>query len=140
MKATSEPAPEPRSEPPRGWLRRRLRRLRIVVRTMLVLVLLAGLGLGWIAEKIRRANLQRAAAQAVVGLKGSVEYGNKFRLEAWGFKQMLGPPPRHAWLRAWLGDDLFDTVTRVTFYYQEAVTDADMALLDAFPELEEFYV
>jgi Leucine Rich repeat len=115
------------------------RRLRFSVRTLLVLVLILGAALGWVADKLRRARRQHEASVAVVSRHGTVDYGKAFRLESWG-KLPLGPPPRHVWLREHLGDDLFETVTHVAFFRQPEVTDLDMAVLDAFPDLEEFHV
>jgi hypothetical protein len=127
-------AATPSPKPPR------LRWLRFGLRTLFVLVLAIGVGLGWFAAKLRRARLQRNAAIAVVSLNGTVDYGKNFRLESWG-RLPLGPPPTsHAWLRKRFGDDLFDSVTGVVFFRQAGVTDADMALLDAFPDLEGLHI
>jgi hypothetical protein len=98
-----------------------------------------GGGLGWVAAKLRLARRQHDAAIAVVSRHGTVDYGEHFRLESWGRLQMK-PPADHAWLRMRFGDDLFDTVTKVAFFRRPAVTDADMALLDAFPDLEDLHV
>ncbi len=116
------------------------RKLRFSVRTLLVGVLIIGAALGWVASKLSRARRQHAAAIAVVALHGTVDYGKNFRLHSQGGRLWLGPPPRHGWLRKLFGDDLFDSVTRMAFFRQEAVTDTDMAVLDAFPDLEDFHL
>jgi Leucine Rich repeat len=115
------------------------RRLSFRLRTLLVAVLLIAVGLGWVAAKFRRARIQHDAAIAVVLRHGTVDYGPHFRLESWG-RLPLQPRVDHAWLRKRFGDDLFDTVTKVAFFRQPDVTDADMALLDAFPDLDDLHV
>jgi hypothetical protein len=109
------------------------------VRGLLVLGLILGAALGWVADKLRRARRQHEASVAVLSRHGTIDYGESFRLESWG-RLPLGAPPRHGWLREWVGDDLFDTVTRVTFFGQEGVGDADLALLEDFPDMEELHV
>ncbi len=115
-------------------------RFRFRLRTLIVLVLIVGGMMGWIAYKFRQARRQHDAAVAVVSRYGTVDYGRHFRLDAWTGRLQMSPPPNHVWLRKWLGDDMFDTVTVVSFFRQKGVTDADMALLDAFPDLEDFHV
>ena len=129
---TTPPAPARR-----GW---KLRRVRFGLRSLMVLVLIFSAIFGWIGNLLSGAERQRAAAVAVVSRHGTVDYGKNFRLAILGYKQQLGPQPRHAWLRKQFGDDLFDNVTRVSFFRQEQINDADMALLDAFPELDQFDV
>ena len=94
---------------------RRRRKFRLSVRGLLVLGLILGSALGWAADKFRRARQQHEASVAVISRHGTIDYGENFRLECWG-KLPLGARPRHVWLREWVGDDLFDTVTNVTFF------------------------
>jgi hypothetical protein len=112
---------------------------RFSVRTMVVLVLVAGLGLSWVASKFRAARRQREAVEAIVKVRGEVDYGQQSRVVHWALGQRLrfGPPPRHAWLRDRLGDDLFESVTVARLTGQGPATDSDAAYLAALPDLEE---
>jgi hypothetical protein len=107
--------------------------------SLLVAVLVIGGGLGWVAAKFRRARRQHDAAVAAVALHGTVDYGEHFRLQSWGRLQMRSPAD-HTWLRKRFGDDLFETVTKLEFFRCPEVTNADMTLLDAFPDLEDLHV
>jgi Leucine Rich repeat len=115
------------------------RRLRFGLRSILVAVFVIACGLGWVAARFREARRQHHAALAVVALHGTVDYGRHFRLESWGRVQ-LQRPVNYTWLRKQFGDELFDRVTTVAFFRRLEVTDTDMALLDYFPDLEDFHV
>jgi hypothetical protein len=85
---------------PKSWLFR----LRPSLRMLLLLVLLQGGGLGWIAY---RARIQRDAVTTIRRAGGAVMYGQRSRpggqSEFW----------RPGWLVARLGVDYFDDVTSV---------------------------
>jgi hypothetical protein len=85
------------SQPRRRWLLYGLRAL-------VVLMLLACIVRGWIAVKLQPVKQERAAAEAITGLGGSV---------SWTHPDSQGETGWRAWLRTLLGDDFFahpDTV------------------------------
>jgi internalin A len=87
--------------------RPRRRGLRLSLGALIVLVLVVGAGMGWIAHEAR---VQREAVAAIRKAQGVVFYD--------GFKptrQNPTKPPSRVpkWLRKGLGDDTFDTVTFV---------------------------
>lgn len=108
MTTTPSTTPKPR----RRWL-------QVSLRTMLVLVLLISVPLGWLGMKMREAREQQAAAEAIRSFGGWVEYESEqepaddeypsvaFRLDA-RFERR-GP----AWLCGWLGDDFFVRIIAV---------------------------
>jgi hypothetical protein len=116
-----------------------LRRLRprFSVRMLLALVLVSGIGLGILAATVRKARRQRHAVVATKKLGWWVYYEGEYYQA--GFRPRNGPA-RHGWLRKWLGDDFFDTVTHVTLFSSSDHIDADMAHIEAFPELEQLCV
>ena len=63
---TTEPTTTPK--PRRRWL-------QFSLRTMLVLVLIFGAGLGWFAREVQKARAQREAAKAIEKLGGGVVWG-----------------------------------------------------------------
>jgi internalin A len=90
-------------------------RLRITLGGMMLLVLVTGGWLGWVA---RQARIQREAVAAIVKAGGNVVYGWDYRTEA------EAPGPK--WLREWIGVDYFDTVTGINAN-KPAVDDAVVA-------------
>jgi len=49
--------------------------LRFSLRTLIVLMLVLGAGLGWFAREVQKARAQREAATAIEKLGGSVDWG-----------------------------------------------------------------
>ena len=104
---------------PPTTLKSRRRWLQFSLRTLLVLVLLISVPLGWLGMKMREAREQQAAAEAIRSFGGWVEYESEeepvaddypsvaFRLDA-RFERR-GP----AWLCGWLGDDFFVRIIAV---------------------------
>ena len=76
---------------PRRWFQFRLR-------TLLVLMLLFGLVIGWLVVPIQRVRRQRAAAEAIKQLGGEVLWSSNAVPE-----ESLG----RVWLRKLLGNDFF---------------------------------
>lgn len=111
----------------------------MTLRALILVVAIFGGALGWFASTLRSARRQHDAVVVVLSHFGTVDYGQEIRL-APGTRLQMKPKPRHAWLRKRLGDDLFDSVTNVTFFRQQGVDDTTMAVLDAFPALEELHV
>jgi hypothetical protein len=126
---------------PRRWFQFRLR-------TLLVLMLVACIGMGWLGVKMQQARKQRAAIKAIVNGGGRVTNWGNFTptFEGWQGSSrrpmaLYLPSPEyqsyvdesrvHAWLRWLLGDDFFyyPTMTVVT-------STVGMEHLGGLPQLE----
>jgi len=97
--------PPPDSAPPRP--KRKRRWLQFSVRTLLVLMLLACIPLGWVRIELNRIAREDEAVAAILELGGSVSFeGDRF-----------GPPnpakAKPAWLRRLVGDRYFRRVESV---------------------------
>jgi Leucine Rich repeat len=106
----------------KGILSPRLRKLlRFSMRTMIVLVLVCGGGMGWL---VRSARVQRAAVAAVTSIGGNVMYD-------WEWNKRKAYTASTGWIPKWaldnLGTDYFHTVTSVWLY--SISTDADKVLI-----------
>jgi hypothetical protein len=89
---------------PRAWWRR----IRLSLRGLLVVVLLIGAGLGWVA---REARIQRDAREALMS-RGA------FTCYDWQFKDgrtIDGRPPAPEWLVSQIGIDYFGKIVSVEF-------------------------
>lgn len=114
------------------WLRRRL---SLSLRSLMILVLLLGGGLGWL---VHRARVQREAVAAVLRAGGTVEYD----LDGNGRRPV---PAWWSWLRAtWLvkglGVDYFENVHRIRIDGHVGVDDALMVHLGRLHLLEELQI
>jgi len=98
------------------------------LRTLLIVVTLAGCGFGWLGVKMREAREQRAAVDAIKKLGGYVVYD--YESDSRGVRVPNATPPGPAWLRSILGDDCFRTVTEVNLNTDPA--DADLECLRGF--------
>src|SRR5579883_2231089 len=86
------------------------RRLRLSLRTLMVLVLMVGGTIGWL---VHRARVQRDVVRAVERAGGNVIYRWAWTFDAW--KKIGTRPPWPKWLADPLGPDFFGTVTSVYF-------------------------
>ncbi len=84
-------------------------RLRLSVRGLMVLVLVLGVGFGWV---VHRARVQREAVAAIRRARGEVRYDRKFL----SYDEELGGPSWKKWLVVHLGIDYFENATEVGFY------------------------
>ena len=99
--------------------------LRLGVRTSMVLILILGGGLGWMAH---RARVQREAVAAILRARGMAYYG--WRRVDWRFpREIKGPdePWAPRWLVDLIGVDYFDSVTFVHFFTGNLASDAELA-------------
>jgi hypothetical protein len=110
------------------------RRLRISVRTLMVVVLVIGGGLGWV---IHRANVQREAVATIERVGGRVGYNWQRSNGAWVFP--IPKPPWPDWVRRRLGPHFLDTVTSV-FLQGEQCDDEALRAACRLPWLEELTV
>ena len=108
-------------------------RLRLSLRALMILVVVIGLPLGWVA---RRAAIQRQSVAMVKLLGGSVTY-----VDEW---TTTGPPRTHqpwgpAWLRRIVGDEPFQEVASVNIDLTKGkvkLDDDSLAVVTNFPELK----
>jgi hypothetical protein len=105
--------------------RPKLRWYQFSLRSLLVFVLLFGLGLGWFGAKMRQARRQAAAVEAITRTDGLAYYD--FNAEPhgiWWFR-----------MHAVLGDDFFNSVVQA--YLSHETTDADLENLEDLPALRD---
>lgn len=127
---------------PRRWFQFRLR-------TLLVLMLLVCIGMGWLGVKMQKVRKQRAAIEAIERLGGSVH---------WSSTDVPEESAGQVWLRKLLGDDFFaypedveinndaameypTELTHVTILqvFGSDITDAGLNHLQCLPQLEELW-
>ncbi len=111
-------APEPR----RRWFQYSLR-------TLLLVMLLASIGMSWFAAKLQPAREQREAAEAIEKLGGSVTYD-------WESDVSRSEPPGPAWVRNLLGENFFGNVVGVSLENTH-VTDAAIEHVKGFSQLQD---
>ena len=108
-------------KPRRRWYQYRLR-------TLLVVVLLASIGMSWFAVKMQQARRQEEAVAAVRKLGARVTYNYQEG-------DPYADPPTPVWLRRLLGDDFFFAVTGVLLDHHQ-VTDTEVARLKGLTQLQ----
>ena len=89
--------------------KRKRRILRFSIRTLLIVLTIFCVALGW---KVERARKQREAVAWVHEMGGSVNYD--YELDDDGSSAPDAKPPGSEWLRKQLGRDFFDDVVRVS--------------------------
>jgi hypothetical protein len=100
--------------------------LQFSLRTLLVLMLVLGAGLGWLAHEAERARAQRKLAAAIEQLGGRVEY----RAVSGGMIRIVV-----VWWGKLLGEDLSGDATYVHFR-GALVSDAGLAHLQGLTQLQ----
>ena len=112
--------------------KRRRRFLRYSLRTMLVVVLVLSVWLGWMANLARR---QRNAVKRATELGASMAFA--FQLDERD-RWIRDPQPwAPDWLRSAVGEDYFRRIAIVNFDEGSDPTDGDLALLENFPDLRQ---
>jgi hypothetical protein len=114
----------------RNWRPSIRRYLRFSMRTLLVLMTLLSLWLGYHAK---RATDQRAAVRMIRKLGGSVMYDYQFAARQAGF-QGTAQPGGWLWLRRLIGDEYFQNVISV-YLDRTQVTDDDLILIGRLKEV-----
>jgi hypothetical protein len=112
---------------------------RIFLTSLLLFLFLAVVDLGLeAAAKLRVARRQRDAVAATRGLKWQVYYEKQFYQGGMSpVRKRPTPPPRYQWLRKWLGDDLFEPVTRISIHCASDASDETMIHFASLPNLED---
>lgn len=116
------------SRPRRRWY-------QISLRTLLLLVTLASAGFGWLGYKVRQANSQRKAVEAIRNIGNTAYVFYDYDFDSGGM--ILPPPtlpPGPEWLRKLVGDDLFTDVVAVKFPYK--TTDVALVHLAGLSQLK----
>lgn len=108
---------------------------RYSLRTLLVLVMIASAGFGWLGVKVRQAQRQKEAVEAISKLYGDVWYDYEFGLS--DDVNDAATPPGPAWLRKLLGQDFFANVYSVRL--DGAVTEAQLIPLEGLSQLTDLY-
>ena len=104
--------------------------LRFSLRTLIVLMLVFGAGLGWFARQVQKTRAQREAAKAIEKLGGSEDWG----LPSGGIIQTAV-----AGVGKLFGEDLSGDATMVVIV-GSLDTDAGLALLRGLRQLRQLYV
>ncbi len=99
-------------------------RFQYSLRSLLLVMLLASIGMSWFAVKMQRASRQREAVEAIKELGGSVNYD-------WDYSD----PPVPACVRNVFGEDFLATAVDVFFPYDGSLTDADLGHLEVLTKL-----
>ena len=110
------------------------RRLRYSLRTMLVVVLVLSVWLGWMAN---RAAKQRRAVDEIRELGGQVYYDYERDENDAEIRIPRPVPPGPAWLRKLVGTDWLADVIVVRL---RDVTDKELALLEDLPGLKRLFI
>jgi hypothetical protein len=98
--------------------------MRLSLRTLIFVILLASLPCAWVARERQKVNRQSAAKEAFEQLGGFLESGNA-----------IGPP-RNRWLTFVLGDD-FSDIENATASDSDVFPDNGVRHLAYFPSLRE---
>ena len=93
------------------------------LRTLLIVVTLAGCGFGWLGLKVREARQQQADIAAIEELGGRVAFDDE--VDSQGNSVPNAKPPGPVWLRAVLGDNFLRSVYSVDIEGQ-SLSDADL--------------
>jgi len=117
-----------------AWKRRWL---QFSLRTLLLVVLVASLGLSWLAVSMQRAKRQADALAAVRQTGAAIWFAHE--LKPSGGIAPGAEPPGPRWLRRLLGDDLFIRVHSIDFK-DVSVDDAGLEPLGRIFSLERLFL
>ncbi len=117
-------------------LKPRLRWFQYSLRTLLLVMLLASIGMSWVAVRMQRARKQKAAVEAIKKLGGFVFYDYEF--DQSGILQDR-TPPGPAWLGDFLGEDFLAAILAVRLAGTQ-VNDAGVRNLRGLTQLQQLYL
>lgn len=101
----------PMPDIPPANAKRKLRWYQFSLRTLLIVVTLFALACSWFAVKMREAERQKQAKQAILEIGGDVRYD--FEFDSAGEETDADGPSGPAWLIQLLGEDFFKNVVAV---------------------------
>ncbi len=119
--------------------KRKLRWYQFSLRTLLLLSLLVAVACSWFGVRLKWKKKEREAVAEIEKLRGSVNYDYQWHAPS----GVAAQPPGPGWLRKLVGDDFFASVAAIHLDGPsmggptKEVTDADMAHLAHFTELEQ---
>ena len=111
---------------------RRLRWFQYSLRTLLLVMLLASIGMSWFAVEIQKAKRRKEAVEAIKRLGGGVTYD--YEVDALLRPIPRAKPPGPTWLQDLLGVDFLAAVADVGLHGPE-VTDAALEHLEKLTRL-----
>lgn len=97
----------------------RRRWLRYSLTTLLVLVVLASIGMGWAAHRLERTARQKEAVEAILATGATLRFD--FEIDQSGNSLPEASLPGPAWLRYWIGDDLGGNVVEAEVRSDDAL-------------------
>src|SRR5258708_7159190 len=106
----------------------KLRWYQFSLKSLMAVVVLSCVAFGILVVPLFRARRPAAAVAELKKLQCSITYDYQFRPGP-------GIPPGPAWLRNWLGDDVFTNVVQFRCFRSTA-GDAELELLKDLPRLE----
>jgi hypothetical protein len=104
------------------------------LRTLLVLVVLASIGMSWLAVRMQRVRRQREAVAAIKKVGGCIQYDYQSDEKGNWIKNSVLPGP--IWARRLLGDDFFINVIGVNLCHTR-ITDAVMEHVEGLGKIQE---
>jgi hypothetical protein len=112
----------------------KLRWYQFRLRTLLLFVLVASVGMSWFAVKLNQARRQRAIVEKIESMGGQVKYD--FQYDPSGKNIDDAKPFAPFWLENLLGNDFFSNVIDITFLSRaDDVTDSSIAEWSNLPRL-----
>src|SRR5438045_2714246 len=107
-------------------------RYQFILRTMFVVATIASVVFGWLCYKVRQAQQQKTAVEAIKNLRGTIMYDYEVDQDG-EFHEDDPKLPAPIWLIETLGDDFFVNVTKVEV--SDRFTDNDLIHLQGLPTL-----
>ncbi len=109
-------------------------RFQFSILSLLTLTVVVAAGCSWLAVEREPGRKQREAVEAILKAGGGVSYD--YQRDPSGTPMPFAKPPEPAWLRTFLGDDLFVNVTEVGLDASLEVTDAWLEHLQGLTHLQ----
>src|ERR1700674_3567123 len=129
MIMSEAPPPTAAPKPRRRWF-------QFSLRTLMLLMVVISVGLGFMGRKLQRVREQRQTVAAIQKLGGVVAYTYPASLFGGGSSDA---PPGPAWLTKMLGDDFWGIVDDISIPNDGGLTDDDLEHLEGLHQLESLY-